>query len=961
MKKSVIISILFILTFNNQLFSAQPSAQQLLTEFNRVSNPLSPEYNERRTKEILTAMEKVAPTRVPQLEVSYLRPLNARLEQAVATAQATEGRLNQEITRLQAAQRQAEQQFRHSEELLRRQTTAMQQQQSEATAREARLQQSINDVQADYRAAQDTIAQQIAQSNANQRALAQLQQDIATIQGALQNTRNQLAQEQQQNLNTQALLRNQLDQTARETHVLQANLNAAQQALQQTQANHAQELTQMQQQLAQTITQQQTFEQERNQLQAQYLTAQQNLADQQARAKTTDQAHQTELTALQQQLTQAGNQLTTLESELEQLRATQTTSQQAFADQAAALELEQRQKRTALTQYGEQRSELEAQIVAATQENTNLRSQLQALEASKTTELGQLQGQLRNTQSELAQALAAASRPIAALPVQTEQIQLAAKDAHIAQLTQQVEQLTQEIRALKAQPRITPATTALHTMLTAPSSSNTEIENRIKRHPLFSTFSLTQGIPRTITMADNKKYFLENPDQPIVAENLAKYTQAFPVEKPTPSAGIDIALSASPADIEAAQKAAEEQAQAEKTALSPEELGNKQIEELKQLSAPIVSTSAEASLADLGSSTFEMMSDLGGLGGIKEEGSCGDEYAQNGTLALYVVHGTWSDNEAFAGNINTLASYNIFKFACQLAYAEKMKVQVISLSWSGSLDYYDREQVAIGQLAADFDRRIDQNKADKIWVIAHSHGCNISARAANHMYDKFNRLVDVGVFLACPTLDIPRNMDFKTLYAFYSQGDFTQMAGSVQTGISRYTINTDRKVPFAAPGSGRKVYNIRTQMDGLDMDHISIKWGVLPYLAKVLSIIDTYFSCYYDLDLNVKNNEPNALPLISIRDENKNCETHDPIAIAKSKEAKIAFRQKYGRDMSSIGRFYITGATWLTNLAREATTGIKAWWKGGEPRIAAAYLTEIPASPSSSSRSSSPQSSSSSQ
>ena len=463
------------------------------------------------------------------------------------------------------------------------------------------------------------------------------------------------------------------------------------------------------------------------------------------------------------------------------------------------------------------------------------------------------------------------------------------------------------------------------------SSSGQVQGKRVEDHPLFKTLNLTQGTPRTITMADNKRYFLNNPDQPAVAENLAKYTQAFPEEKPAPSPGLDITLSLSP-----------EQAQAAIGAASPEEVAEKQVKELEELQKENQQSSAEsiaanASLADLGSATFELVNQQG----IKEEGSCGDDFASNGTIALYAIHGTWSDNAAFAGNINTQASYNIFKFACQLAYAEQMKVKVISLSWSGSLSYYDREQVAIEQLAANFD----QQKADKIWIIAHSHGCNIAARAANKMYEEHQRLINVGIFLACPTLDIPREMDFETLYAFYSQGDFTQMAGSLQTGITRYTINTDRKVPFATPGSGRKVYNIRMQMDGLDMDHISIKWGVLPFLAKILAYIDTYFSCYYDLEVNVEENKPNSVPLVAIRHETPSC-GEDPKAIKKSAKARAIFSSKHeGRDMSSIGRFYISGVTWLTNLGREGWTGVKTWWKGGEPTIPSGYLTEIPTSP----------------
>lgn len=765
-KKGFGISIFLILILTNSLFSAQnQSIPQLLAEFNRISNPQSPTYNERRIKEILAIMERIAPTRAPQLEVSYLRPLSTRLEQALATARATEERLNQDIARLQTRQRQAEQQLRQSEESLQRQTTIMQQQQTE---------------------------------------LAQLQQNIFGVQTALEDTLNQLTQERQQHVEAQALLQHQIDQAAQENNQLQADFATMQNALQEAQTNYAQELELLR------------------------ITQQQALHDQMAQNTAKERALQEEVATLKKQLAEEQSSTAEREKEIAAHEAERATAQEALrqAQESHAQELAQ------------QRAQFE-------------------------------ESQRKNQEN----------------------------DTQINQLTQQIKALEEKINTLKLQPKLTPEALAQN-ILTAKSIRQAQ-DRFLQNHPLFNSLDLDAGTATQVTFG-TKRYNILNPNLPALNKKLE--------------------LEDLPQNVPEEQNLTE---QAQEAALT---LAKDQ--EAKAVDIQDESLKASKSLSKDDLADFVLMT----REGIHEEGSCGDEFEKDGTIILYSIHGTWSNKAAFAGDIKTLTSYNIFKFACQLASAEQKRVQIISVSWSGALDQNDRANTA-KIMANDAQERMRDSNPDAIWVIAHSHGCNIAAMAANQIYDATGKFLDVGILLACPTLDQPRPLGFKTVYAFYSQGDFTQMAGSIES-----KRNFDRKVPFAtsaARAKGQKVYNIRTQMDGYDMDHVSIKWGVMPHLAKLLTYIDTYYSCYYDLEANTEN-DPNSLPLVAIRHNKPNCGIIDGQALAESERAKEAFLKKYKRDISSLGIKYISGLTWLLNVGRE---GASAW--KGEPAIDTGYLEDI--------------------
>ncbi len=334
--------------------------------------------------------------------------------------------------------------------------------------------------------------------------------------------------------------------------------------------------------------------------------------------------------------------------------------------------------------------------------------------------------------------------------------------------------------------------------------------------------------------------------------------------------------------------------------------------------------------------------------GIADEGWCGQEYMDNGTILLYTIHGTWSENIAFGGDIFSITTYNTFRFACQLAQQEKLRVKIVSVTWSGSLSPEHRLLQAEA-LAEECIRvyKNQNNKIRKIWMIAHSHGCNVAAMAANRLWDNSKILPDVGIFMSSPALQEPRHegLNFKTVYAFYSQADFTQMAGSIEMGLTgrplkgwtwgtlwtqlKKKINTERKMPLPKVAD-RKVYNIRTMLNGLDRDHINIKWAVMPFLAQIIDIIQQYYPDYYDLELNVEDTvdasgNPLYEPMIAIRKKNGKADpkyrTHiDARSEKKDQVAREAFNTIHKSDISSMGRVYTQGLTWLWNFLREVST-----------------------------------------
>ena len=228
---------------------------------------------------------------------------------------------------------------------------------------------------------------------------------------------------------------------------------------------------------------------------------------------------------------------------------------------------------------------------------------------------------------------------------------------------------------------------------------------------------------------------------------------------------------------------------------------------------------------------------------VKESLKC------HGTIALVCVHGTHSDGASFGGNLEKDTSQNILKFAQMLAVAQQCCVQVITFTWSGDLSLNVRERA--GRQLAEI---ISKDNYKAIWTIAHSHGCNVVNWAAYQLFELLDKPpIDVAILIASPAPDYnhfknPEDKKpsevlyyFKKIYHFYSTGDGTQLLGSLYSeGSTERRLNTNRE-------SECTIHNIRTQCKGEDANHIDIKY-VIEHLPGLLHAIDTYYTCFFDLD-----------------------------------------------------------------------------------------------------------------
>lgn len=235
----------------------------------------------------------------------------------------------------------------------------------------------------------------------------------------------------------------------------------------------------------------------------------------------------------------------------------------------------------------------------------------------------------------------------------------------------------------------------------------------------------------------------------------------------------------------------------------------------------------------------------------------GSEYAGHGTIILYCIHGTWSNNEEFVGNMQMVNSTNLILAAQQIADAYKKQVIIKTSSWSGELALQDRQKAGIML----FDDIRDNHSSNEIWMIAHSHGCNVASIAANRLAAR-DICIKKGIFIASPTLDEPpcegKSHNFEHLIQFYGSGDFTQMAGSIE---GKY--NFDRKMPMVITND-RKVHNVRVQYFGADANHVNIKWIVSEHLGKLLVMLETIYQDCFDLDVDLTNGK-HAKPMMAIR------------------------------------------------------------------------------------------------
>ncbi len=280
-----------------------------------------------------------------------------------------------------------------------------------------------------------------------------------------------------------------------------------------------------------------------------------------------------------------------------------------------------------------------------------------------------------------------------------------------------------------------------------------------------------------------------------------------------------------------------------------------------------------------------------------------------GRILLVCIHGTWSNDASFGGKDNE-PTQHIKYFGHVLAQVYDCSVDIISFTWSGALDINHRQEAA-GILAKQLIKTINttENNTNQIWTIAHSHGCNVVNIAAEELKN-INRTIDVGIHVGSPIQDIKSRempgdvivpedaiLNIKKIYHFYSTSDITQAVGSFETNRRNFER---RGAQFNLSGTNR-IYNIRIQQDGKELNHINIKLPVFSNLVTLIYEIDTYYSCHFDLDANVFSE--GLYPLVAIR-RPEHCYPHVFVAPnihrsrQRSENSTKLFSDKYGYNIA---------------------------------------------------------------
>lgn len=212
------------------------------------------------------------------------------------------------------------------------------------------------------------------------------------------------------------------------------------------------------------------------------------------------------------------------------------------------------------------------------------------------------------------------------------------------------------------------------------------------------------------------------------------------------------------------------------------------------------------------------------------------------------------------GLSNTASSMAIRQFAEEIAQIYQKNVDLLVLNWGGELQ--QKKRIKVGEEVAIFLK--DKYKNAEIWGIAHSHGCNIINNTAEKLRD-YNLTIKRAILIAPIAVDInpyPLPYNIEEYFNFYSCGDLTQAAGSSQNG------EPNSKFFISYPES--KSYCLEVYAENEDIDHLTIKIAVLEQLTEILKTIKKDFSLATDLKLVLF--KKNYQPLITISDDNKNCD-----------------------------------------------------------------------------------------
>ncbi|MGE0009860.1 MAG: hypothetical protein AB7F19_04900 [Candidatus Babeliales bacterium] len=298
-----------------------------------------------------------------------------------------------------------------------------------------------------------------------------------------------------------------------------------------------------------------------------------------------------------------------------------------------------------------------------------------------------------------------------------------------------------------------------------------------------------------------------------------------------------------------------------------------------------------------------------------------------GTLALICVHGTYSKDMGFGDKIERKSTHAIIDLAHTLGISYNKSVEIISFAWSGILDIKARKEA--GKQLADF--LIEKKKAyDLVWTIAHSHGCNVVNWAGLDMLKDGHQVpIDTAIHLASPTPDFEVDkgalaeikhpecaFNMKKIFNFFGSNDCAQVFGSLQSAWT-----SGRKT---RPGTQSEciAYNVRTQLNGSQLNHSTIK-TVIKHLPGLLHAAETHYSCFFDLDANLVEQADGTpcYPMVAIRKQSN--DPHHPLLRDNYRRARAysEYQSKLYKDAYGVNIQDKASLAW-----RVVVAPIQEWW-----------------------------------
>ena len=222
-------------------------------------------------------------------------------------------------------------------------------------------------------------------------------------------------------------------------------------------------------------------------------------------------------------------------------------------------------------------------------------------------------------------------------------------------------------------------------------------------------------------------------------------------------------------------------------------------------------------------------------------------------ILIVVAHGTWSSKSEQFHHQNDSEFNNILLYAQQEAEQKKTTVDVLSWQWTG--DDLDTARTASGQSLALLLNNIKQNYSH-VATVAHSHGANIINIASHYTNFDIDRMIHFAVPVVISDDNYLPNK-VKEVFNFYSTGDAVQYLGSINRNLSYVksliAYGSCRKYPLEYIQAHRRIYNIRTQVNGANPGHSDLRAPLLSRLPAIIAGIKNNYNYQDDLDINIEN------------------------------------------------------------------------------------------------------------